>query len=179
MSFEDQLTLILNNCEKDQLNKYLNDDEAADILVKTFESYQELLSQKESLEKTNRDLAQNNLNLEPRREEAKARIKRNIQEFEKAKQEYLSLKEAHDIQSSSIGGGANMSLNSIRALLENRAIKEEEETDRQADEFFCTMNAMHNEEEVNNFQKQFLEARTSAHIKKIKAEKMKELVARY
>ena len=176
MSFDDQLFSILNYCDKDQLNKYLNDDDAVDVLVKSMEQYQELINEKEKLEKSNKELAEANLNVEPVLEALKYKLKTAINEFHSAKSELLSLKEAFEIQQKSDG---LMSLNAISTALQTRASKAEEETDKQADEFFCQMNGMlHGEEELNNFQRQFLEARTLAHIKKIKAEKMKELLKR-
>lgn len=176
MSFEDQLYSILSNCDKDQLNKYMNDDEAADLLVASFEQYQELVAEKEHLEKLNKSTAERNLELEPTLENLKLKLRQAIGSFEKAKQEYLSLREASEM---SAADGSNMSLSSISTALENRAQRDEEETDRQADEFFCVMNSLKSEEELNNFQRQFLEARALAHIKKIKAEKMKELTSRH
>lgn len=63
MSFDidKQLLAILEGCDKDQLNKYLNDDESADILLKSLDEYQDLLKEKENLQSTNKKLAESNL----------------------------------------------------------------------------------------------------------------------
>jgi hypothetical protein len=58
-------------------------------------------------------------------------------------------------------------------------LREEETTDREADEFFCSMNTLRTDEELNIFQKKFIEDRTQAHLKKIKSEKMKELLPKF
>lgn len=99
-----------------------------------------------------------------------------MKEFEDAKSEYTSLKEAYDAQSTVSG---DMSLNGIYNSLQASASRAEEESDKSADDFFCALNVQHTEEELNSFQRQFIEARSQAHIKKIKADKIKELVPNY
>ena len=174
MSFEDQISIILNGCDKDQLNKYLNDEESSDLLVKSLDSYQALLAEKEKLQLENRKLAESNLCKEPVLEQIKQDLAESMKEFENAKQEYVSLKETYDAQST---GSGDMSLNSILNTLQINAVKAEEESEKSAEDFFIEYTGgFHSEEELNNFQKQFLEARTQAHIKKIKAEKMTELL---
>jgi ESCRT-I complex subunit VPS37 len=173
---DEQFRAILYNADKDQLNKYLNDEEACESLCKSSNEYKSLLNEKESLQQANKKLAESNLNKEPVLERVKKELTESIKEFEKSKQEYASLKETYD----AVGAVGDMSLSSIYNALVADAIKCEEETDRQADEFFCSMSgSMHTEEELNAFQKKFLESRTQAHLKKIKAEKMKELLPSY
>ena len=178
----DQLYSILSNCDKDQLNKYLNDEEATDLLVKSFEQYQELVREKERLEAANRELAEKNLNMEPALQSYKYKLKQSLGDFETLKREYLSLKEAYEIHAG-LGSGSSdapqQSLQAISGALQARATRAEEDSDKQADEFFCTQDGTppHSDEELNAFQRQFLEARAAAHVKKIKAEKMKELLA--
>ncbi|CAF0998688.1 unnamed protein product [Brachionus calyciflorus] len=155
MNFDEHLHQILNSCDKDQLNKYLNDEEQTDLLVKSMEYYQQLLKDKENLQNRNKLIAESNLRLEPVLNNVKTQLKQAISEFEEAKTEYLLLKETHDAQS---------------------LANEEEESDNQADKFFCSYNVQHNDEELNNFQRQFLEERTQVHLKKIKADKLKELL---
>ena len=178
MSFEDQLALILNGCDKEQLNKYLNDEESSDLLVKSLEHYQSLVSEKDSLQAENRRLAESNLSKEPQLESMKKELAETIKEFESAKSEYVSLKESYEAQQAVSG---DMSLNGIHNVLKANATRAEEDTDKEAEEFFFseTNSAVHTEEELNIFQKQFLEARTQAHIIKIKAEKMGELLPGY
>lgn len=173
MNFEEQLLQILNSCDKDQLNKYLNDDESADLLVKSMEMYQKLLKDKEDLQTKNRQMAESNLKLEPVLNNLKSQLKEKITDFEQVKKEYLSAKEFYEAHSFA---NSENSLKSIYNSLRQSAIKEEEKSDETADQFFCSYNVQHTDEELNNFQRQFLEERTQVHLKKIKADKLKELL---
>lgn len=170
---EGQLSGILEICDKDQLNKYLNDEGAVEVLIKTFDQYQSLVHEKENLKQTNRILAEANLAKQPELEQAKQRLKMSMDEFESARKEYMSARDAYEAVNAVNG---DMSLQSVLNLLHMSAQKAEEETDKSADDFFCEFTSMHTEEEVNLFQRQFLENRTLAHVKKIKADKMKELL---
>jgi hypothetical protein len=179
MAYEEQLHMLLSTCDKDQLNKYLTDDDSLDLLVKSIEQYQNIAAEKERLERENKEKAERNLKMEPMLNSLKAGIKQAIERFEKVKLEYLSLKESHDVQVAN--QASPMSLSGVSAQLDARATKAEEDTDRMAEDFFVTKaasNVVHTEDELNNFQRQFLEERTQAQLKKIKAEKMKELIQR-
>lgn len=174
MNLDDQLLGILKQCDKEQLNKYMEDDEACDVLIKSLDQYQSLLNEKENLEHMNRSMAQSNLELKPVLESQKAKLRDEIEQFERARKEYLDVKDAYEAQMS---GQDNMSSSSIYNSLHTAAQRAEEETDKMADEFFSNTSAgLHAEEELSLFQKQFLEARTQAHLMKIKAEKLKELI---
>ena len=176
MDIEDKLFSILSNCEKEQLNLYLNDDDSIEMLLKSLDSYQELVTSKEGLHQINKQIAEANLAKEPLLDTFKQRLGEAIAEFESVKGEYTSVKEAFDAQQSVNG---DMSLQGVLVQLQASAEKAEEESDMNADEFFTKFNSVYSEEELNNFQRQFLEKRTQAHLKKIKAEKMKELLPSY
>jgi adenine-specific DNA methylase len=176
MTTEAQINAILSNCDKDQLNKYLNSDEELEILIKSLDQYQSLVNEKENMILANKNLSESNLAKQPILDQAKKRLVNAIQEFDDARKEYLTVKESYDAVNAVNG---DMSLGSVYSLLQTSATKAEEDTDQKADDFFCGSSSMHTEEEVNQFQRQFLEARTQAHIKKIKAEKMKELLPNY
>ena len=176
MSTEAQLNAILSNCDKDQLNKYLNNDDELEILIKSLDQYQSLSNEKENMHLANKNLSESNLAKQPKLEQARQRLANAIQDFDEARKEYLTVKDSYDAVNAVNG---DMSLGSVYNLLQSSATKAEEETDQRADDFFCNTSSMHTEDEVNQFQRQFLEARTQAHIKKIKAEKMKELLPNY
>lgn len=173
MNFEEQLHQILNGCDKDQLNNFLNDDESADLLVKSMEQYQKLLKDKDELKAKNRFLAESNLKLEPVLNNLKAQLTQKIAEFEQVRKDYSSAKEFYEAH---LFSDSEVSLNSIYNSLKQNAIKDEEKSDNSADQFFCSYNVQHSDDELNNFQRQFLEERTQIHLKKIKAEKLKELL---
>lgn len=99
MNSDDQHILsILQSCDDEQLKKYMNNDNDCEVFVKTLESYQGLISERQYLESTNRSLAESNLSMEPKLEAAKSKLKSDIEEFERAKKEYLDLKETYDTQ---------------------------------------------------------------------------------
>lgn len=89
---------ILQSCDDEQLKKYMNNDGDREVFVKTLESYQATISERQYLESTNRSLAEANLTMEPKLEAAKTKLRADIDEFERAKQEYLSSKEMFDTQ---------------------------------------------------------------------------------
>lgn len=171
-SDDHQILSILQNCDKEQLDKYLNDDHECELLIKTLDSYQSLISERQFLDTSNRSMAESNLSMEPLLESLKAKLKLEIDEFERAKREYLSLKETYEAQTQC---GDDLSLASVLSTLQVNAQRAEEDTDRMAEDFFCNYVSVHTDEELNTFQRQFLEARTQAHLVKIKAEKLKEL----
>jgi ESCRT-I complex subunit VPS37 len=176
MSLDAQLNAILTSCDKDQLNKYLNDEESLDILVKSLDQYQSLLNEKENMQLANKNLSESNLGKQPKLDKAKLKLATAIQEFEEARKEYATTKETYDAVNTVNG---DMPLESVYNLLQTDAVKSEEDSDQKADDFFCQTSVLHTEEEVNLFQRQFLDYRTQSHIKKIKAEKMKELLPNY
>lgn len=71
-----------------------------------------------------------------------------------------------------------MSLAGVLSALQAKAQRAEEDTDRAAEEFFSSGRA-HTDDELSVFQRQFLEDRTQAHLVKIKADKLKELLANW
>jgi ESCRT-I complex subunit VPS37 len=176
MDDQAKLLSILSNCEKDQLNIYLNEEDSIEALIKSLESYQELVSAKENLHQLNKQIAEANLAKEPLLDQLKQKLTEAITQFEDAKAAYRAVKEAFDAQQSVNG---DMSLQGVLSQLQASAEKAEDESDMEAAEFFSNFSSSHSEEELNNFQRQFLEKRTQAHLKKIKAEKMKELLPSY
>lgn len=173
---DQQILAILQDCSDDMLRKYISNDSDCDVLIKTLESYQSLASDRQYLESTNRALAESNLNLQPKLEAAKAKLAADIEEFERAKSEYTALRDTYEAQNT--GGESNLSIAGVLSTLQARAQRAEEDTDQQADEFFSSSTSgTYTDDDLNVFQKQFLESRTQAHLVKIKAEKLKELSA--
>ena len=173
---DQQILAILQDCSDDMLRKYISNDSECDVLIKTLESYQSLVSDRQYLESTNRALAESNLNLQPKLEAAKAKLAADIEEFERAKSEYTGLRDTYEAQNT--GGEGNLSIAGVLSTLQARAQRAEEDTDQQADEFFSSSTSgAYTDDDLNVFQKQFLESRTQAHLVKIKAEKLKELSA--
>ena len=173
MNINDSLQVALSNCDKEQLNLYLNDEESLESLVKSMDQYQELVAAKDRLQQNNKSMAQANLNQEEEVNSVKAKLAEALKEFENSKTDYMEIKDTYDAQQAVNG---DMSLDSIFLRLQSSATKAEEKSDMQADDFFTKFNSFYSDDELNTFQRQFLEERTQAHILKIKAEKMKELL---
>ena len=171
MGFEE----TLKACDTKQLNKYLTDDDSLDILVTSQEEYQNLVDEKETLQKRNKQLAENNLSKKNALDDAKRQLITAIAELDKAKNEYLEL--LSNQNALTVGNNQDMSLVGIQQALEFSAVKAEEDTEKLAEDFFLTdANKQYTEDELNQFQKIFLDSRIQAHLKKIKAEKLKELI---
>lgn len=173
---EGQVRAILNSCDKEQLEEYLNDNKMIETLIQSLDAYQSILSEKESLVMDNQNLAESNLHKEPLIEELKIKLSNAIRSYEEAKEEYISTRNSYEAQ---IAAGDDMSLPSVLNQLQMNATRSEEESDKFADDFFCGTTITHTDEEINIFQRQFLEQRTQAHITKIKAEKLKEQLPSY
>ena len=168
-----QLSSILNGCDKEQLNKYLNDEASTDLLIKSLDKYRQLTEEEENLRVEVKSLAESILAKAPVLAQHKQQLQPVVDEFEKAKREYVQTKEAYDALAAV---GDDMSLAAVYNQLQAQASRSEEESDESADAFFCTASGQHTDEELNAFQRKFLEARAQAHILKIKADKMHELM---
>jgi predicted nuclease with TOPRIM domain len=173
MGFEEQLSATLNSCDAKQLNKYLTEDEALDILVTSMDEFHDLNSEKESLQDKNRKIAEENLTKQTVIDSLKTELTQNFKELEKSKDEYYKLLTNHN----EVSVHQDMSLETIYTMLQSIATKSEDETDKLAEDFFLQDDSkQYNDDELNQFQKIFIESRTQSHLKKIKAEKLKELL---
>ena len=174
MGFEEQLFATLKACEGKQLDKYLVEDDALDILVTSMDQFHMLNSEKESLQEKNRKLAEENLDKKSTLNDLRAKLTQSIKELEYSKDEYFQLMTNHN----EVSIHQDMSLEAIYTILQTSATKSEEETDKMAEEFFSLDDTkQYNDDELNQFQKLFLESRAQSHLKKIKADKLKELLA--
>ena len=176
MGFEEQLSATLNSCDPKQLNKYLTENEALDILVTSMDQFHNLTSEKENLQEKNRKIAEENLSKKTVLDDLRVQLTQTIKELEKSKDEYFQLLTNHN----EISVHQDMSLETIYTILQTSATKSEEETDKLAEDFFLQDDSkQYNDDELNQFQKLFIESRTQSHLKKIKAEKLKELLGNY
>ena len=173
---EGQVRAILNSCDQKQLEEYLHDNKMIDTLIQSLDIYQSIMNEKESLMTDNQNLAELNLHKEPLIEELKIKLSNAIKSYEEAKEEYVSARSSYEAQ---MAAGDDMSLPSVLNQLHMNATRSEEDTDKFADDFFCNTAITHTDDEINVFQRQFIEQRTQAHILKIKAEKMKEQLPSY
>lgn len=175
MSLEDHLHSVLDACDTRQLNKYLTEDESMNTLVENLEQIHVYKNEKNELEIKNRQLAESNLSKKDTIEDLKQQLLNAITELEQAKDDYFKLLTSHNQTADS----SDMPLEGIYTVLQTSATKNEEETDQQAEDFFLNESKVYTDEELNQFQKYFLENRANAHMKKIKAEKLKELLGTY
>lgn len=175
MSSEDQIRALLGNCSKEQLNAYLNDEESLRNLVSNLDTIKRLQQEKLDIERANKELAKTNLEKEPLVESLQEELKQALNELDRVKTDYFNLVSNH---SSNQNDNLNdLSLEAVYTMLQTSANKAEEETEKMADEFFSNETSkIYTDEELAQFHKIFLEQRTQAHLKKIKADKMKELL---
>jgi hypothetical protein len=175
--YEKQLSDTLNRCDTEQLNKYLNNKDELDILVKSLDMYQEVDKENDHIKMVNKQIAAATIGKEETINNCREELINAMKELEQARAEYIEVKNKYNLE---IGGSQDhSSLQAIATLLQTSSQRAEEDTDKLADDYFTSISGIHTDEELNNFQRQFLDLRTKAHIKKIKAEKIKELIPSY
>ncbi|TMW52703.1 hypothetical protein DOY81_002226 [Sarcophaga bullata] len=157
-----QLQVSINPLTTEELKDLLNDDEKLDEKIDAVLLV--LKSQKDSLFTENRSKAESNIEKEPQIIELKGRVAELNAEGKKcceAVQEKLAL-----IKEKSGG----ISQDTALALLQTAAAEIEENTEGIIKQF------TDNEINVETFLEEFLPARKTMHLRKLKAEKMQELM---
>lgn len=157
-----QLHVSINPLSTEELKDLLNDDEKLDEKIDAVLLV--LKSEKDTLFTENRSKAESNIEKEPQIIELKGRVAELNAEGKKcceAVQEKLAL-----IKEKS--GGVNQ--DTALALLQTAAAESEEQTETIIKQF------TDNEMNVETFLEEFLPARKTMHLRKLKAEKMQELM---
>ncbi|XP_013403239.1 vacuolar protein sorting-associated protein 37B [Lingula anatina] len=119
---------------------------------------------REMLLASNKSLADYNLSKEPLLKEGREKLATLYEEVQRSKEVLLRDKEQIDNQANS------QSPDTVHALLQTEAAKSEEETEKMAEEF------LDGSLSVDAFVQKFIGERTVAHLRRIKAEKMGELL---
>ncbi|XP_038137921.1 VPS37B subunit of ESCRT-I a [Cyprinodon tularosa] len=149
-----------------QLNEFLEDDEKMSKMVQEMEEMQEVQQNKEKTLANNRTLAEQNLTLQPQLEHKKEQLTKSYSRLQEGFESYQLRKSRLDHKS------GNSSLDTLLALLQTEGAKIEEETENMADSFLdgdMTLDAF-----IDSYQSK----RKLAHLRRVKIEKLQEMVAK-
>ncbi|XP_011185630.1 vacuolar protein sorting-associated protein 37B [Zeugodacus cucurbitae] len=159
-----QLQTSIAPLSSDELKDLLNDDEKLD--EKVSEVLENLKTQKDDLLIENRSKAESNIEKEPRIIELRGKVNELMDEAKKyceaVQEKLVEVKEK----------SGNVSQETALALIQTAAAESEEATDALIKQF------TDNEIVVEAFLDEFLVTRKTMHLRKLKAEKMQELIRR-
>ncbi|XP_059487416.1 vacuolar protein sorting-associated protein 37B-like isoform X1 [Neocloeon triangulifer] len=156
---------LLAHLNVDELKDIVNNDGKFEDLLKDLKQNKSHESEKELLLASNRSLADFNLTYEPKLREGKERF---LKLSERA-QELCQSVQAKSAELAQKSG--NMSLDSALDILKAAAAESEEESDALAEQY------MSSEIELDPFIDQFLVQRKQMHLRRVKADKMAEILA--
>ncbi|KAM9392495.1 VPS37B subunit of ESCRT-I a [Pholidichthys leucotaenia] len=147
-----------------QLNEFLEDDEKLTKMVQETDEIQEVQQSKERILANNRTLAEQNLALQPRLEHKKQQLTKRYGCLQENFESYQLRKSTLDHKS------GNSSLDTLLALLQAEGAKIEEETENMADSF------LDGDMTLDSFIDAYQSKRKLAHLRRVKIEKMQEMV---
>lgn len=156
---------LISHLTSDELKEMLNDDSKFEELMKDIKQFKDLETEKEMIMASNRSLAEFNLTKEPTLTQGKQRL----QELSH-KGEVLCQSVEHklaDLRNKTAG----LSLDTTLALLQTSAAESEEESEAVAEKF------LEGDLELDSFLEQFSVKRKLMHLRRVKADKMIELLA--
>ncbi|XP_035291596.1 VPS37B subunit of ESCRT-I a [Anguilla anguilla] len=147
-----------------QLNELLEDDEKLNSIVQEMEEVLEVQRSKEMTLVENRTLAEQNLELQPRLDCQKNELTKRYRCLQE-------LFEAYQVRKSTLDqcSGSN-SLDTLLALLQAEGAKIEEETENMADSF------LEGEMSLDAFVEGYQSSRKLAHLRRVKIDKLQEMV---
>ncbi|KAH7960109.1 hypothetical protein HPB49_017024 [Dermacentor silvarum] len=155
---------LFQHLNTEELQKLLNDDDRVDSMVKDLQQVKNAENEREMLLASNKSLADFNLSREPKLRQSRQQLK----ELYEQAQELMAEVEQNKKTLDSLGGQS--SLETTLALLQTSAAEAEEESEKIASSF------LDGERTVESFLEEFVEARKLAHLRRVKAEKMTELL---
>jgi len=156
---------LLQHMNSDQLKEILNDEEKFDDFIKDMPQMKALYEEKEMLMASNKSLAEYNLSQEPVISEGKQKLVDKYQQAAQLAEEVKKVKAQLDAQTGKV------SPDTMLALLQASNQEAEEESENIADEF------LNNGGSIEDFVDNFREKRKVAHLRRIKIDKMRELLA--
>lgn len=147
-----------------ELNGLLDDDEKLVQMAQEMEEAQGVQLNKEMTLAGNRSLAESNLLYQPKLENLKASLTEKYQELQ-------TLMEAHQLKKTKLDKqSVNASLETLLALLQAEGAKIEEETENMAETF------LDGSIQMDSFIDEYLNKRKLAHLRRVKIEKLQEMV---
>ncbi|XP_041644028.1 VPS37B subunit of ESCRT-I a [Cheilinus undulatus] len=147
-----------------QLNEFLEDDEKLTKMVQEMDEMQEVQNSKEKTLVSNRTLAEQNLALQPRLELKKEQLTKRYSCLQESFESYQLRKSTLDHKS------GNTSLETLLALLQAEGAKIEEDTENMADSF------LDGDMTLDSFIDAYQSNRKLAHLRRVKIEKLQEMV---
>ncbi|MEE6504066.1 hypothetical protein FKM82_005058 [Ascaphus truei] len=147
-----------------QLNELLEDEEKQATITQEMDAVQSIQLSKEMTLAGNRCLAEENLLYQPKLENLKANLTQKYQELQ-------SIMESHQLKKTKLDRqSVNSSLETLLALLQAEGAKIEEETENMAENF------LDGGVQLDAFTDEYLSKRKLAHLRRVKIEKLQELV---
>ncbi|KAK7874221.1 hypothetical protein R5R35_006263 [Gryllus longicercus] len=156
---------IISHLSSDELKDILNDETKFEELMKDIKQFKDLETEKEMIIASNRSLAEFNLAKEPQLQEGKQRLQDLSAKGEELCQSVES--KIGELRSKT----ADLSLDTTLALLQTSAAESEEESEAIAEKF------LEGDLEIDGFLEQFSARRKLMHLRRVKADKMTELLA--
>ncbi|XP_026885093.2 VPS37B subunit of ESCRT-I a [Electrophorus electricus] len=147
-----------------QLSELLEDDEKLSNIVQDMEEVQKVQQSKETTLASNRNLAEQNLQLQPTLDLQKNELTKRYRSLQDLFEAYQLRKSTLDHKSGS------SSLDTFLALLQAEGAKIEEETENMADSF------LDGDVTLDSFIDEYQSKRKLAHLRRVKIEKLQELV---
>ncbi|CAL8262473.1 unnamed protein product [Boreogadus saida] len=147
-----------------QLNELLEDDEKLSNIVQEMDEMQGVQQSKDTTLASNRNLAELNLALQPQLEQRKEKLSAHYSSLQESFETYQFRKSTLDHTS------GNTSLDTLLALLQAEGAKIEEETENMADSF------LDGDVTLDTFIDAYQSNRKLAHLRRVKIEKLQEMV---
>ncbi|KAL8624667.1 hypothetical protein ACOMHN_038213 [Nucella lapillus] len=155
---------LLHHLDKDDLQHLMSDDSKLNDLVQDLQQVRSVQTDHDDLVAQNKSLAEYNLSLHPRLDSLKTEVATGYETMNKLKTQ-LGMDKAN--LDEYVG---NQKLDTLHALLQTAAAEVEEECEKLVDSF-CDQNVS-----VEDFLAKYIPSRTAGHKRRIKAEKMGELL---
>jgi len=157
----------LQSMTSDQLKEILNSDDKFDEFIKELPQMKAMYSEKEMVMASNKSLAEYNLSQEPVLREAKERL------LEKYGDATALSDKVRGLQSELERKSGSVRPDTLLALLEAANQEAEEESETMMDSYIQS-----GDRSIEQFIEEYQEKRKLAHMRRIKVDKMKELLAR-
>ncbi|XP_047471930.1 vacuolar protein sorting-associated protein 37B-like isoform X1 [Penaeus chinensis] len=155
---------LIRHLPTEELRDLVNNDDKLAELMKDLPQMKNLASEQEMLLAANKSLAEFNLSLEPKLSQAKQNLIAKYEEAAKLSEDVNTMK--GEIDASSGQYSADM----LQALLQTAARDAEDETENLVKSF------LDKEQEVDDFLTEFLTKRKTAHLRRIKSEKIVDIL---
>ncbi|KAM3939234.1 vacuolar protein sorting-associated protein 37B [Leptodactylus fuscus] len=153
-----------NQLSLSQLNELLEDDAKLGQMAQEMDEVQSVQLNKEMTLAGNRSLAEANLLYQPKLDNLKATLTQKYQELQ-------TLMESHQLKKTKLDQqSVNASLETLLALLQAEGAKIEEETENMAESF------LDGGVQMESFTDEYLSKRKLAHLRRVKIEKLQEMV---